>query len=195
MKSSLVLQDLWKAVEEKDSGSSEGSMVDLKEKALSAIFMSVMDNVLREIAGEKTPRAAWKKLEELYSGNSLKNRLYLKKRLYNLRMVDGTPIKKHLDDFNAIIMDLGSIDIKVEGEDQALISLCSLPPAYETFVDTLLYGKDSISMEDVSNALKSKELKGTFSDMKEASHGEDLLVRGRNLQDKWYEGEIKSKLK
>ena len=110
-------------------------------------------------------------------------------------MVDGTLIKKHLDDFNAIIMDLGSIDIKVEGEDQALISLCSLPPAYETFVDTLLYGKDSISMEDVSNALKSKELKGTFSDMKEASHGEDLLVRGRNLQDKWYEGEIKSKLK
>ena len=55
MKSALVLQDLWKAVEEKDSGSSEGSMVDPKEKALSAIFVSVMDNVLREIAAEKTP--------------------------------------------------------------------------------------------------------------------------------------------
>src|SRR4051812_44296694 len=104
-------------------------------------------------------------------------------------MVDGIPIKKHLDDFNAIITDLWSIDIKVEAEDQALILLCSLPPAYETFVDTLLYRKDSISMEDVSNALKSKELKGTFSDMKEASHGEGLLVRGRKR------GKIKSKLK
>src|SRR4051812_39727093 len=110
-------------------------------------------------------------------------------------MIDGTPIKKHLDDFNAIIMDLGSIDIKVGAEDQVLILLCSLPPAYETFADTLLYGQDSISMEDVSNALKFKELKGTFLDMKEASHGEGLLVNERKQQDNRSEGEIKSKSK
>ena len=52
MRSSLVLQGLWKAIEEKFSDdSSESEKLDLKERALGAIFMSVTDNVLREIAG------------------------------------------------------------------------------------------------------------------------------------------------
>ena len=164
MRSSLMLQGLWKAVEEKFSGVSEESKVELQERALSAIFMSVTDSVLREIATEKTASDAWKKLEELYSGKLLTNRLYLKKRLYNLRMVEGTPLKQHLDVFNSIIMDLRNIDIKVESEDQALIVLSSLPASYESFVDTLLYGKDTILLDDVSNALKSKELKKSYPD-------------------------------
>src|SRR5436190_15287490 len=121
MRSSLMLQGLWKAVEEKFFGVSEKSKIELQERALSAIFMSMTDNVLREIATEKTASDAWKKLKELYSGKSLPNRLYLKKRFYNLRMDEVTPVKQHLDVFNSIIMDLENIDIKVECEDQALI--------------------------------------------------------------------------
>src|SRR4051812_26707844 len=162
MRSFLMLQGLWKAVEEKFSGVSEESKVELKKRALNAIFMSVTDSVLREIATEKTASDAWKKLEELYSEKSLTNRLYLKKRLYNLRMDEVTPAKQHLDVFNSIIMDLGNIDIKVESEDQALIVLSSLPASYETFLDRMLYGNDTISLDDVSSVLKSKELKKSF---------------------------------
>ncbi|XP_073112178.1 uncharacterized protein [Elaeis guineensis] len=150
IKSSLILQGLWKAVENNFlEGMKEADKANLKERALSAIFMSVTDNVLREIASEKLVPEAWKKLEELYSAKSLTNRLYLKKRLYNLRMNEGMPIKEHLDEFNSIIMDLKNIDIDIDSEDQALIVLCLLPPSYKTFVDTLLYGKDSISLDDV----------------------------------------------
>ena len=58
---------------------------------------------------------------------SLTNRLYLKQQLYTLKMKEGTPIAKHLDEFNKIIFDLKNIDIKLEDEDQLLILLCSLP--------------------------------------------------------------------
>ena len=176
MWSSLMLQGLWKAVEEKFSGVSEESKVELQERAMSAIFMSVTDNVLREIATKKTTSDAWKKLEELYSGITLTNRLCLKKRLYNLRMVEGTTVKQHLDVFNSIIMDLENIDIKVESEDQALIVLSSLPASYESFVDTLLYGKDTISLDDVSNALKSKELKKSYPDGRDVSETHGLAA-------------------
>src|SRR4051794_5328669 len=54
MRSSLILQGLWKAVDEKFSGVLEESKVELQERALNAIFMSVTDSVLREIATEKT---------------------------------------------------------------------------------------------------------------------------------------------
>lgn len=64
----------------------------------------------------------------------LMNRLYLKKRLYNERMVDRTLINQHLDEFN-LIMDFGNIDIMNKSEDQDLIVLCSFSLSYETFVD------------------------------------------------------------
>jgi len=54
-------------------------------------------------------------------------------------------------------VDLKNIDIKIESEDETLIVLCFLPSFYDTFVDTLLYKKGSISLDEVSNALKSKE--------------------------------------
>src|SRR3954469_17554029 len=104
---------------------------------MSAIFMSMTDNVLHEIADEETLLGAWKKLEGLYAGKNLMNRLYLKKRLYTLRMEEGFVVKEHLDAFNSIIMDLGIVDIKVDSEDQALILLCSLPRSYDSFVDML----------------------------------------------------------
>lgn len=75
-------------------------MVELKNKALTGIFMFVTDNMLHEIVTETSHSRAWKKFEVLYSGKSLTNQLCLKKWLYNLRMVDGTPIKKTLDEFN-----------------------------------------------------------------------------------------------
>ena len=58
MKSSMVLQGLWKTVEGKFSGVSEESKVELKEQALSAIFMSVTDSVLREIADQESASGA-----------------------------------------------------------------------------------------------------------------------------------------
>jgi Domain of unknown function (DUF4219) len=55
MQSALVLQDLWQAIEEKFADSvTEEQRKALGKKALSAIFMSVTDSVLREIADEET---------------------------------------------------------------------------------------------------------------------------------------------
>src|SRR4051812_20060851 len=106
MKSALTLQGLWKAVVEKfDEDSDESKKADVKERALSAIFISVIDNILREITDEESASGDWKKLEGLYVGKNLTNRLYLKKKLYTLRMEEGSAVKGHLDAFNSIIMD------------------------------------------------------------------------------------------
>src|SRR3954471_14415313 len=110
----------------------------LRKGPFSAIFMCVTGNVLHEITDEETALGAWKKLEGLYAGKNMTNRLYLKKRLYTLRMEEDSAVKGHLDAFNSIIMDLGNVDIKVDSEDQTLILLCSLPRSYDAFVDTLL---------------------------------------------------------
>ncbi|GJS54946.1 retrovirus-related pol polyprotein from transposon TNT 1-94 [Tanacetum coccineum] len=75
--------------------------------------------------------------------------------------------------------NLNNIEVRIEDEDRALILLCSLPKSYEHLVTTLLYGRETISMEDVKSALNSSELrkKVPADYVEESANG--LMVRGR----------------
>ncbi|GJT71857.1 hypothetical protein Tco_1031143 [Tanacetum coccineum] len=57
-----------------------------------------------------------------------------------------------------LISDLAAIDIAISDEDQALLLLTSLPSSYDNFVETLLYGRDTLKLEDVLATLNSREL-------------------------------------
>ncbi|XP_073136937.1 uncharacterized protein [Henckelia pumila] len=124
----------------------------------------------------------WNKLEGLYLKKSLANRLYLKKSLYSIHMEDVKDLRKHVDDFNKIILELKNIEIKIEEEDQVILLLSSLPKPYEHFVDTMLYGKQTLTMDEVKSSLMSKELQRKHV-LKEESSGEGLMNIGRSSRD------------
>ncbi|GJZ12744.1 putative reverse transcriptase domain-containing protein [Tanacetum coccineum] len=84
---------------------------------------------------------------------------------------------KHIDEFNKIVLDLANIEVKFEDEDLALLLLTSLPASYEHFVDTLLYGREALTWEDVMAILNSKEIKERSK--AKGDDGEGLYVRGR----------------
>ena len=67
---------------------------------------------------------------------SLTNKLYLKQKLYGLKMTKGSDLSQHLNMFNQIISDLMRVDVKFEDEDKTLMLLNSLPasPTYEILV-------------------------------------------------------------
>ncbi|GKA96693.1 zinc finger, CCHC-type containing protein [Tanacetum coccineum] len=105
--------------------------------------------------------------------------LCLKKKLYTYYMSPGTKLSDHIDEFNKLILDLANIDIEIEDADQALMLLTSLPSSYENFVETLLYGRKSMTMEDVLTTLNSRELNKRTEGTKEET-GNGLYVRGRS---------------
>ena len=94
-------------------------------------------------------------------------------------MDDNKELRKHLDAFNKIVLDLDNIGVNIEEEDQAIILLSSLPKQYEHFVDTILYGKDTLTMSEVRAALNSKEIQKKSEDRTETG-GEGLFARGRS---------------
>ena len=81
------------------------------------------------------------------------NHLYQKQHLYTLRMTKTTLAKEHVHNLNRIIFDLQGVVVKIEDDDQVIILLCSLPNSYENFVDTMLYGRDTLLVGDVKDAL------------------------------------------
>ncbi|KAH9754238.1 hypothetical protein KPL71_015385 [Citrus sinensis] len=162
MRALLVHQGIEEVLEDprtskKISKVKDEDMQEAMDKAHSTIILSLGDGVLREVGDQTTAAGLWKKLEDLYTKKSLTKRLSTKKRLYTLQMEEGSSLTTHIDAFNRIILDLEDINVKIEDEDKAIILLSSLPPSYEHFVDTLLYGRQSLAMQDVKEALSSKE--------------------------------------
>ncbi|GJV63964.1 retrovirus-related pol polyprotein from transposon TNT 1-94 [Tanacetum coccineum] len=150
---------------------------ELNKKAHNAVILCLGNKVLREVTGETTTAEVWSKLETLYMTKSLDKKLYLKKKLYTFYMPAGRKISEHIDEFNKIVLDLANTEVKFKDEDLALLLLTSLPASYEHFVDTLLYGREALTLEDVMATLNSKEIKERSK--AKGDDGEGLYVRGR----------------
>lgn len=61
--------------------------------------MSLANFVIREVAKKPTIADLWAKLESIYMKKSLSNILYIKKRMFTLKMVEGSSLDDHLDEF------------------------------------------------------------------------------------------------
>ncbi|GJY04181.1 hypothetical protein Tco_0370121 [Tanacetum coccineum] len=152
----------------------------IQKKAFCTLILCLGDRVLRKITKETTATGMRKKLETLYITKSLANRLYLKKKLYTFHMHLGKSQSEHIDEFHKLVDDLTTINSVISDEDQALLLLTSLPSSYDNFVDTLLYGRDTLKLEDVLATLNSRELQKLTK--AKGDGGEGLYVRGRSGQ-------------
>ena len=168
------------AKKERGEGSSSlgGDQRVINNKAHSTIILHLSNEVLREMSKERTASGLWAKLEEMFLKKSLAKRLYMKRRFYTFSMKDGVSMKDHVDEFNKLILDLENVNIILEDEDKVLIILSSLLESYEHFVDTLLYGRQTLTLKDVKDALESKDLK-KMAKVKDQSNAKGLIARGK----------------
>ncbi|GKB81728.1 hypothetical protein Tco_0948623 [Tanacetum coccineum] len=175
----MVQQGCDAALETLTTDMEAGEKTSLMKKAYITLIICSGDRVLWEVTKETSAEGIWTKLTSLYMTKSLANGLYLKKKLYTYYMSPGTKLCDHIDEFNKLILDLANIDIEIEYDDQTLMLLTSLPSSYDNFVETLLYGRESLTMEDVLATLNSRDLKKRTKGTKEEA-GDGLYVRGRS---------------
>lgn len=67
------------------------------------------------------------------------NKLFMKTRLYNLRMHEGSDLQQHVNVFDNIITELVKLGVKIDDEDKEIFLLCSLPGLNDYPVTTLTY--------------------------------------------------------
>ena len=138
--------------------------------------MCLANEVMYHVEDEESSTVIWLKLESRYMSKSLTNKLLLKKKLYGLKMVEGSELDQHINVFNQIISDLNQVDVKFEEEDMALILLNSLPETYNNLATTLMGGKETLELEEITSVLLSFNQRKKVSDG--SSQGEGLMAKG-----------------
>jgi len=83
----------------------------------------------------------------------------LLQQLYSFKMVVSKAIMEQLTEFTKMLNDLENIEVHLEDEDKSILLLCALPRSFESFKDTMLYGKEgTVTLEEVQVALRTKKL-------------------------------------
>ena len=93
-------------------------------------------------------------------------------------MAEDTSLEDHLTTFKEIVSDLETMEVKHDKEDSGLILLFSLTTSYLNFRDTILYNQETLTLDEVYDALFSKE-KIKHLVIRFEAQVEGLVVRGR----------------
>jgi hypothetical protein len=112
---------------------------EIDVRALSAICLCLVDDVLFNIVSGEDNSGLWMKLESLYMTKSLTNRIFLKRQLYSLCMKEGTKIIDHLNTFNTLLVQLTSMGVKFDSEDKEITLLSSFPTSWDHFVTSISF--------------------------------------------------------
>ena len=175
MKNVLIQQETDEAIGTKPTSMSDAEWTKKNKKAKSCIELHLADNVLLHIGETMTAKEAWEKLESVYRGKSIGNKLLLKEQLFGLRMEEGDDLNDHICKFQNCIANLEKVGAKMDDEDTAVMLLHSLPPSFKHFKTTMIF-KESITLSKVCENLESYI---RLEREEDSSQARGLYVRGK----------------
>jgi hypothetical protein len=134
----------------------------LDRKALGTIRLSLVASVAFNISKEKTTKGLMDALDKLYEKPSASNKVFLMKRLFNMKMSKGGSVADHLNDFNTVTNQLSSVKVDFDDEVRALLILCSLPKSWNDLVMAVsnsVFGSNTLKFYDVVGVILSEEMR------------------------------------
>lgn len=107
------------------------------------------------------------------------------KKLYKLKMKEGTAMSNHINDLNTLLCQASSVGMIQDDESKAIILLCSLPDSWDpvvTAVSTSNSTKSKLAYDEVVATLLSEDMRRSNKD---SSSGDALTMvnterRGRS---------------
>uniref|UniRef100_A0A2N9HL00 Integrase catalytic domain-containing protein n=1 Tax=Fagus sylvatica TaxID=28930 RepID=A0A2N9HL00_FAGSY len=116
---------------EKPEDMEDAEWILLDRQVLEVIRSTLSRSVAHNFVKEKTTAELMTALCSMYEKLSANNKMHLMKKLFNLKMAEGTAVAKHLNEFNTITNQLSSVEIEFDVEIHALIALASLQNSWE----------------------------------------------------------------
>ena len=111
------------------------------------------------ISKEKTTEGVMSALSKLYKKPSASNKVFLMKRLFNMKMSKGGSVADHLNEFNQLTSQIIFVKMNFEDEVRALLILCSQLERWNNLVmvvSNYVPGSDTLKFDDVVGVILSE---------------------------------------
>ncbi len=82
-------------------------------------------------------KSAWEALCGVHEAKTIRNKLFLRRRFFTIKMQEGENLLAHINMVNALVNQLCSIEVKIEDENVYMLLLMSLPPSFDNLVMSL----------------------------------------------------------
>lgn len=92
-------------------------LIKLENKCHSMIIRRIDDDHLEYAKDKATPKQVWSTLNANFERSGVANRMFLRRKLLTLEMIDGADLQSHFLEFDKTIRDLKSAGAKLEDED------------------------------------------------------------------------------
>ncbi|GKC88599.1 gag-pol polyprotein [Tanacetum coccineum] len=96
---------------------------EMDGNAITNLHLALADGVLSSMEEKKTAKDIWDHLARLYEARTLHNKIFLKRKLYALRMTESTSVTEHVNNLNTLFSQLTSLDCKIDPQERAEILL------------------------------------------------------------------------
>ncbi|MCO5607074.1 hypothetical protein L7F22_061266 [Adiantum nelumboides] len=106
---------------------------DLNARAKATTHLHLGKSIFFTIMDKTIDFELWDSLCSAWDGKSASNNVFLMKKLMWLSMKEGSSVSSHLNEFNALYLQLPSKGLNFNDEMKAIFLLCSLPASWDTF--------------------------------------------------------------
>ncbi|KAK0600842.1 hypothetical protein LWI29_018885 [Acer saccharum] len=89
---------------------------EMDGNAVANLHLALVDGVLSSLTEKKTAKEIWDTLTRLYEAKSLHNKIFLKRRLYTLRMAESSSMTDHINTMNTLFSQLNRVRAKNRGK-------------------------------------------------------------------------------
>lgn len=132
--------------------------IKMNEIALSTIILYLFNSVLRKMNEVKTALAMWIKLENLFLAIFLPDHIYLLEQFLSFIMDSSKEVDANLHMSNRMLLSLVNHKVEFYDEHNVIILLNSLPDMYKNVKNVIKYDQDTLIIDIIVTALKSKSL-------------------------------------
>ncbi|MCO5592882.1 hypothetical protein L7F22_046886 [Adiantum nelumboides] len=103
----------------------------------------------------------WDSLCSACDGKSGSNKFFFMKKLMRLSMKEGSSVRSHLNEFNALYLQLTLKELNFNDEMKAIFFLCSLPASWDTFSTAISNSRHGgkLAFGDVTSVLLTEEIR------------------------------------
>ena len=142
----------------KPKAMSAGDWAVLDRKALGFVRLTLAKNMAFNGKNVTSTTDIMNVLFDTYEKPSASNNVHLIRRLSNLKMVQGTRVANHINEFNGIISQLSSVEINFDDKILALILVSSLPKSWSATVTVVSSssGNQKMKLADICGLILTK---------------------------------------